>query len=186
MIAASAYPALMLNGDMTPMGMAPLSVIAWTDAVTGVLGRRLHVLAEYDRVIRSPSFEMRLPSVVSTRDYHKRRDPAFTRYNVFVRDRFRCQYCGERFAASGLTHDHVVPRSRGGESTWENVVAACCECNGRKDNRTPREAGMALVSKPYRPTWRDFDRIGRAGLRRDNLHRTWQDFLYWDSELERA
>lgn len=108
----------------------PLSLWSWQDTIKAVFLERVNIVEHYDRVVRSPNFEMRLPSVVSLKDYVKpARTPAFTRFNVFLRDRFQCQYCG---IGSDLTFDHVVPRSRGGRTTWDNVVTACSLCNLRK------------------------------------------------------
>jgi 5-methylcytosine-specific restriction endonuclease McrA len=93
------------------------------------------VVAEYDVWARSPSTQIRLPSVVALRKYQ--RAPwrvAFTRFNVFLRDRFTCQYCGEPFPSSQLTFEHVIPRSRGGQTTWSNIVTACVPCNTAKGN----------------------------------------------------
>ena len=99
----------------------------WQDAIKAVFLERVNILEEYDRVVRSPSFEMRIPSVVSLKTYVRpARNPAFTRFNLFLRDRFECQYCG---ADEDLTFDHVIPRSRGGRTTWDNVVTACAPCN---------------------------------------------------------
>lgn len=80
----------------------------------------------------------------------------FSRANVYARDRGECQYCGSRFPRTRLNLDHVVPRSRGGGSGWENVVCSCIDCNRRKGDRTPTEAGMRLVRRPYRPQWTPF------------------------------
>jgi 5-methylcytosine-specific restriction endonuclease McrA len=80
----------------------------------------------------------------------------FSRANVYTRDRSECQYCGRRLPRARLNLDHVVPRSRGGKSAWENVVCSCIECNRRKGDRTPREAGMLLVRRPFRPQWSPF------------------------------
>jgi 5-methylcytosine-specific restriction endonuclease McrA len=120
----AAHPALVLNADFRPLSYFPLSIWPWQDAVHAVIAERVSVVAEYDAVARSPSTEIRLPSVVALREYLRTpRHVAFTRFNVFLRDRFRCQYCGGKFAASELTFDHVVPRSRGGVTCWENIVA---------------------------------------------------------------
>src|SRR3546814_4542078 len=97
-----------------------LSLWSWQDSVKAVFLDRVSVLAEYDRCIHSPSREFRLPSVISLKEYvPPAKRPAFTRFNVFLRDRFGCQYCGHRFHPEELTFDHVVPRSRGGQTTWE-------------------------------------------------------------------
>jgi 5-methylcytosine-specific restriction endonuclease McrA len=116
-------PALVLNADFRPLSYYPLSIWCWQDAIKAVFLDRVNIISEYETLVRSPSFEMRLPSVVSLKSYVKpTRFPAFTRFNVFLRDRFTCQYCGER---EDLTFDHVIPRCKGGVTTWENVVAAC-------------------------------------------------------------
>ncbi|HTZ68786.1 MAG TPA: HNH endonuclease, partial [Roseiarcus sp.] len=107
-------PALVLNADFRPLSYYPLSIWCWQDAIKAVFLDRVNILSEYDTRVRSPSFEMRLPSVVSLKSYVKpTRFPAFTRFNVFLRDRFTCQYCGQR---EDLTFDHVVPRSKGGHT----------------------------------------------------------------------
>src|SRR6516165_9361347 len=113
--------ALVLNADFRPLSYFPLSIWSWQDAVKAVFLDRVSVIFEYERKIHSPSFEMRLPSVIALKEYvPAARRPAFTRFNVFLRDRFVCQYCGGR---EDLTFDHVVPRAKGGLTTWTNVVA---------------------------------------------------------------
>src|SRR3546814_12678680 len=96
---------------------------------------------------------MRLPSVISLKQYVSLdRRPAFTRFNVFLRDSFECQYCGDDFRAEDLTFDHIVPRSRGGRTSWENVVTACQDCTLVKGNRLLRESGMTLLSPVVEPS----------------------------------
>ena len=152
-------PALVLNADYRPLSYYPLSIWCWQDAIKAVFLDRVNILSEYDTLVRSPSFEMRLPSVVCLKSYVKpTRFPAFTRFNVFLRDRFTCQYCGDR---DDLTFDHVVPRSKGGITTWENVVAACSECNLRKADMLPAKARMWPATKPYQPTVYDLHQNGR-------------------------
>jgi 5-methylcytosine-specific restriction endonuclease McrA len=105
----------------------------------------------------------------------------FSRRNLFKRDRFTCQYCGEQPGTEELTIDHVLPRSRGGVSTWENCVLACIECNHRKANMTPAEAGMPLKKDPARPNWRPLY------AREDVMIGSWSKFLseaYWTVELK--
>ena len=139
-VSPDACPALVLNADFRPLSYYPLSLWGWQDTVKAVCLDRVNIVSEYDRAVHSPSFEMRLPSVVSLKSYIKpARHPAFTRFNLFLRDRFVCQYCG---ANNDLTFDHLVPRSRGGQTTWENVVAACSPCNLRKGGKMPDEARM--------------------------------------------
>ena len=182
-VAASpeACPALILNADYRPLSYYPLSLWAWQDAVKAVFMDRVNIISEYERVVHSPSFQMRLPSVVSLKTYVKpARYPAFTRFNVFLRDRFSCQYCGDQ---DELTFDHLIPRSRGGQTTWENVVAACSVCNLRKGGKLPAEAHMWPAQKPFRPSVYQLHNNGRL-FPPNYLHESWLDYLYWDSELE--
>lgn len=174
-------PALVLNADYRPLSYYPLSLWSWQDAIKAIFLERVNVVSTYDRVIKSPSFEMALPSVVSLKDYVRpARHPAFTRFNVFLRDKFQCQYCGSR---EDLTFDHVLPRSKGGRTTWENVVTACAPCNLRKANRLPREIRMFPMQEPFQPTVHDLHNNGRA-FPPNHLHQSWLDYLYWDIELE--
>lgn len=178
------YPALVLNADYRPLSYFPLSLWPWQEAVKAVFLDRVNILSEYDRRVRSPNIEFRLPSVISLKRYiPMTRRPAFTRFNVFLRDRFDCQYCGGGFPTEDLTFDHVVPRSRGGRTTWENVVAACVRCNRTKGDRLPRESRMFPLVEPEIPTIRRLQENGRA-FRPDFLHESWRDYLYWDTELD--
>jgi hypothetical protein len=105
------FPALVLNADFRPLSYFPLSLWSWQDAVKAVFLDRVSVLSEYETQVRSPSMSMRLPSVIALKDYiPTARRPAFTRFNVFLRDGFTCQYCSWRFPAHDLTFDHVVPQ----------------------------------------------------------------------------
>ena len=180
-ISVEACPALVLNADYRPLSYYPLSLWSWQDAVKAVFLDRVNILSHYDRSVHSPSFEMRLPSVVSLKTYVRpARHPAFTRFNVFLRDRFSCQYCG---ALDDLTFDHLIPRSRGGQTTWDNVVTACSPCNLAKGGKMPKDAKMWPAQMPHRPTVRDLHRNGRL-FPPNYLHESWQDFLYWDTELD--
>lgn len=176
-----ACPALVLNADYRPLSYYPLSLWSWQDTIKAVFLDRVNIVDWYDRTVKSPGFEMRLPSVVSLKSYVKpSRYPVFTRFNVFLRDRFVCQYCG---AGKDLTFDHVIPRSRGGTTTWENVLTACSPCNLGKSNRLPSEAGMHPFHQPFRPTVHQLHNNGRL-FPPNYLHESWLDFLYWDTELE--
>lgn len=126
-----------------------------------------------ERFVRSPSRHIPWPSIVRLKAYaavpYKR--IMISRKNILRRDRYRCQYCGSR---ERLTVDHIIPKSRGGKDTWENLVAACTPCNNKKDNRTPEEANMQLRRRPFRPTHvmfiRDF--VGTT------LNDTWKPYLF--------
>ncbi len=173
-------PALVLNADYTPLSYYPLSLWPWQTAIKAVFLERVDIVECYDREVHSPSVHMRIPSVIALKQYVRPSEhPAFTRFNLFLRDKFSCLYCG---SLKDLTFDHVVPRRSGGRTTWENVATACAPCNLRKGGRTPREASMALREQPIRPTtWQLQDR-GRA-FPPNHLHESWRDWLYWDVEL---
>lgn len=177
-------PALVLNADFRPLSYFPLSLWPWQEVVKAVFLDRVNIVSQYDRVVHSPTFEMRLPSVVSLKEFIPiDRRPAFTRFNVFLRDRFSCQYCGAHHPSHDLTFDHVVPRSRGGRTTWHNVVTACQTCNLTKGDRLPREVKMWPRYQPMQPTTFQLQENGRA-FPPNYLHESWRDFLYWDSELD--
>ncbi|RED11085.1 HNH endonuclease [Pontivivens insulae] len=175
------HPALVLNADYRPLSYFPLSLWPWQEAVKAAFLDRVQIIAEYDTVAHSPSMEMRLPSVVVLKDYVKpAKTAAFTRFNLFLRDGFTCQYCG---AQGEMTFDHVIPRARGGRTTWDNVVAACSPCNLRKGSKTLKGAGMRLRATPVRPHPEQLQNNGRR-FPPNFLHESWMDFLYWDAELE--
>ncbi len=175
------YPALVLNADYRPLSYYPLSLWPWQEAVKAAFLDRVSIVAVYDQVVRSQRHEIRIPSVVVLKDYVKpQKRVAFTRFNLFLRDEFRCQYCG---SPHDLTFDHVVPRSRGGTTSWENVVAACSPCNLRKANKSLKASGLKLMRPPRRPTAEEMRNAGRR-FPPNHLHESWVDYLYWDAELE--
>ena len=174
-------PALVLNADFQPLSYFPLSLWCWQDVVKAVFLERVDIIAEYDVEVHSPSLAMRLPSVIALRDYIKPAlYPSFTRFNLFLRDAFTCQYCG---ALGEMTFDHVMPRCRGGRTTWENVVAACPSCNLRKGDKTVKASGLHLARKPFKPTAMQLQNTGRK-YPPNFLHESWIDYLYWDAELD--
>lgn len=146
------YPVLSLNGDLQPLSYTPLSLLSWQDAVHMLIAERVQVIEEYDVKIRSPSLVLPLPAVVKLCEHHDqyRRAP-YNRLNLFVRDRGACVYCGTRLAMDELTVDHVKPRSRGGKTSFANLVAACAPCNTLKRDRLPEEIGLRPV-EPWHPT----------------------------------
>lgn len=176
-------PALVLNADFRPLSYFPLSLWSWQDSLKAVFLDRVDVVAEYETTVRSPNIEMKLPSVIALKQYVTHaRTPAFTRFNVFLRDSFSCQYCGDT-SRDLLTFDHVIPRSKGGKTTWGNIVAACSPCNLKKGGRMPNQAKMHPYHKPAQPSMYELNEKGRA-FPPNYLHESWQDYLYWDVELE--
>ena len=177
-------PALILNADYRPLSYFPLSLWSWQDAVKAIFRGSVNVVSEYDRAIRSPGMEMKLPSVLALKDFvPNKRTPAFTRFNVFLRDQWECQYCGDEFSTHDLTFDHVIPRKHGGRSEWENIVSACQSCNTFKGSHMPKDIGMFPRRKPIQPTNYQLQEQGRK-FPPNFLHESWDDFLYWDAELQ--
>ena len=151
-IALENCPALVLNADFRPLNYFPLSLWSWQNSIKAVFLNRVNVVSEYNNAIHSPTVEMKLPSVISLKEYvNVSTNPAFTRFNVFLRDRFSCQYCGQHFPTHELTFDHVLPRSLGGRTEWTNVVTACGNCNLRKANKSIGDSGMQMLKKPVQP-----------------------------------
>jgi 5-methylcytosine-specific restriction endonuclease McrA len=130
---------------------------------------------------------IRVPRVLLLTAYERvpKRHVRFSRFNIYARDNNTCQYCARRLPRTELNLDHVIPRSRGGLSTWENVVCSCHSCNRRKGGQTPDEARMPLIRKPQRPQWTPFS-TEMFSLKR---YREWMPFLstvdtaYWNTEL---
>lgn len=136
------------------------------------------------RFIRTPTFQVRLPEVILLNAFNGfvKREVRLSRRNIFERDNHTCQYCGKRFPKPDLTIDHVLPRSRGGLDSWENLVLACVACNLRKRDQTPDEARMNLLKRPAAPRW--LPRFGTQ-IPRDELM-SWQRFVdlaYWNTEI---
>ena len=123
---------------------------------------------------------MSLPSVIALKSFIKPSEqPNFTRFNVFLRDKFTCQYCGEN---KDLTFDHLLTKWKGGITDWENVVTDCSTCNVKKGGRLYLKSGMKLFRKPFRPTVDDLLQNGK-NFPPNFLHESWMDYLYWDVEL---
>ena len=175
------HPALVLNADYRPLSYYPLSLWSWQDAVKAAFLDRVDIVAEYDDYVHSPSTRIRIPSVVVLKDFVRpQKRVAFTRFNLFLRDGFQCQYCGSK---GDLTFDHIVPRSHGGLTSWENVVAACSKCNLKKGSKSLKQARMKLSRTARRPSSDELRNSGRQ-FPPNYLHDSWMDFLYWDSELD--
>ena len=175
---------LVLNADMQPLSWGPLSVWPWQDAFVAVMQARVSPVCNYDVEVRSAHASYPVPSVVALKKYHRRKKVAFTRYNVFLRDGMKCQYCGKSPGVSELTFDHVVPRCRGGLTSWSNVVTCCQSDNLAKGSQSLKASGFQLRRMPSEPTPHQLDDLAKRNSSKDNLHATWLDFLYWDSALE--
>ena len=134
-------------------GRDPVALISWKRALTLFFSGKVEILEEYDKEVRSVSFVMRVPAVVKL--LHKipwlKRDVKFSRANIYARDEFTCQYCGEEKGSEELNLDHVVPRAQDGKTSWTNIVTSCIPCNLKKGNRTPMQAEMPLLREPIHP-----------------------------------
>jgi 5-methylcytosine-specific restriction endonuclease McrA len=146
---------------------------------------KAHFKEPHDDWIRAVNFEIQVPRVIRLLFYDRlpKQVIRFNRRNIFARDGNRCQYCGRKFPTSELSLDHVIPRSRGGDTTWENIVCSCVKCNVKKGGRTPHEAHMNLVRLPVKPK-----RSPLLSLKLGNpKYESWKTFLdnaYWSVDLK--
>ena len=164
-------------------GYEPIKVISWQRAMTLLTLDKVDVIEEYDAEIRATSIIVKVPAVVRLRKAFRRyaKLVKFSRVNIYARDGYRCQYCGTKCSISELTYDHVVPRSRGGKTSWDNIVSCCYACNAKKANRTPAEAKMVLRSTPTRPAWVPSVEI-RVSTK--SIPDAWRDYVYWTGEVD--
>lgn len=167
------------------VGMRPLRVEPWQRAVCDLFLGKVEVVEwkfhSKDRSIKSASGPWPLPSVVRVISHFKRERirVKFSRLNIYTRDRFTCQFCGQVFPSEDLTFDHVVPRSRGGKTTWENIVTACVACNKAKADRTPTEAKMHLIRPPRKPAF-----LPAMTVKMDTRHLPEEWKPYWTGVLD--
>ena len=189
-------PTLVLNRYWQPVNVATVArslTMLWNESahVVDPEDFRLYTWADWARLaprdgepyIRTVTFRLRVPEVVTLTRYDRLRESTvtFSRRNLFKRDHSSCQYCGARPGSAELTIDHVIPRSQGGTSTWENCVLACVACNARKANRTPEQARMRLRKAPVRPSWKPL--YASSPIRIES----WSRFLseaYWNVSLD--
>lgn len=164
---------LVLNKDGAPVSLLPLSAVRWEDAIKYMWMDRVTVLDWYDDwVVRSPSYETKVPAVLMIKNYvRKNTYPRFSKYNVLLRDRLSCQYCGTSVSTNTVTMDHVYPTSMGGSTCWENIVASCMPCNTKKGSKLMRPR-----REPYRPTYYELVNI-RKSLPFDIRHPSWENYI---------
>jgi 5-methylcytosine-specific restriction endonuclease McrA len=191
-------PVLVLNRNWQPVNVAPVAralVLLWNGSArvidASVADYQTYTWEDWAKIdpkegdlfIQSTSLRLCVPEVIVLDEYSGLPETAvtFSRRNLFKRDAYTCQYCHRQPGLEELTIDHVLPRSRGGETNWENCVLACVSCNKHKDNRTPREARMKLFKEPKRPNWRPM--YASRTVRPES----WRKFMseaYWNVELE--
>ncbi len=162
---------LVLNASYEPLNIVPVR-----RAIVLLLKEKAELIEAAETTIRSENLAIPMPLVIRLVMYVKipnRLSLPLTRRNILLRDNYTCQYCGAQPGKEHLTVDHVVPRSRGGEHSWENLVTACAPCNRRKGNRLPHEVGLHLRRKPYRPRY-----LALALLREKSVPNVWTKYLY--------
>ena len=175
-------------------GYEPHRIVSWQRAVLLLFQEKVELIESYDEPLMSPeqaesarengwTFAIKMPAVVRLLNrVRRKRVVRFSRINVLTRDDWTCQYCGTRLPSRKLNYDHVIPRSRGGKTVWENIVTCCFPCNAKKDNRTPEEAKMLLRKKPYKP--RSLPVMAFHLDAADTIPEVWRNFIYWHGALE--
>jgi 5-methylcytosine-specific restriction endonuclease McrA len=181
---------LVLNADFQALSVWPLSLIPAQEAIKAVYKDRATVVEEWDAVFRSPSREIRAPKIIALKEYVSvHSEPKFCRRSIFLRDKYRCCFCGNRFSPEELTYDHVIPRSKGGKTVWENILTACISCNTKKKNLDAqwsgkKGSGLRPLKEPRRPTAHELMHAGLEFLSDDIKEDFGQWLGYWDVELE--
>tara|TARA_B100000214_G_scaffold280023_1_gene209728 strand:- start:948 stop:1463 length:516 start_codon:yes stop_codon:yes gene_type:complete len=164
---------LILNGNGKPLSYFPLSAVDWKTAIKLVFTRNVIIIKEHeDWTVRSPSLEIKIPSIVMLRKYHKfTKKVKFSRSNVFLRDMFTCQYCNDVFEKKDLTIDHIIPKSKGGETVWENVTTSCKTCNLSKADKIIHPAPVVKI-----PSFRELLK-GQEHIERKSIEKDWQEYI---------
>ncbi|UCF37788.1 MAG: HNH endonuclease [Acidobacteriota bacterium] len=160
----------------------PLQVVSWRRAVKMLFQEKVELVEAYERKVRSVTLAVAVPSVIRLLHYVKVRpfhsQVRFNRPNLYGRDKYRCQYCGERLPAAELTYDHVIPVARGGRKSWENIVTCCVPCNRKKGDRTPEEVGFHLRKKPRAPI--GFPAKVRLLVAQVQAPECWKSYIFWE------
>jgi len=163
---------LILNHDFRP-----LQTISWKKAICLVIKDKAEVLKYSTRTVRTPNTEYKIPIIIRlikiVRQIYKNTVP-ITKKNVIIRDNYTCQYCRKKEPGNRITVDHIIPSSRGGKNSWENMVACCMECNIYKNDKLPKEKNMKLIKQPKQPTISEFLMIK---LKIDGYDKTINEFL---------
>lgn len=159
----------------------PVGVISWIRAVTLIFSNKVTTLEEYDHEIRSPSMSMKAPSVVVYKNSYvgkHKNSIRFSRKNVWLRDEGKCQYCLKHVTFSTFTIDHVIPKTAGGQTAWNNVVTCCYSCNQKKGNKSLKEIGFKLASIPKKPNRLPVvDNISDGIYNSDRVPHSWKFYL---------
>jgi len=172
----------------------PIDVISWQDAITLWSKGVAEIIESYEDVhLHSWKSAMECPAVIRLMHFVKPKKhlafyKPFTRRNVYDRDDGKCQYCGKEISLSKMTFDHVIPKSEGGLTNWQNIVCSCVKCNSKKSNRTPDQAHMKILNKPYAPKIADSFNEGVLKRLKDMKsvvsNSKWRAFIYWEIEMD--
>ena len=170
---------LLLNSGGSVLSIVPLSIIRWQYAVKLLFQEKISPVEWYDNwPIRSPTVEIKLPAIAMLKKFHNSKgEIQFNKYNVLLRDNYRCAYCGKFGTPTELTLDHVIPKSLGGKKNWTNTIACCGFCNRKKGNKFIKPSHM-----PFKPTVHDLVK-NRRQYPITIKHDSWQDYLQWDEDL---
>jgi 5-methylcytosine-specific restriction endonuclease McrA len=176
------------------IGYQPHRVIPWQRAVALIFDQKAEVVDSYDEELMTPAqasraqangwtLVLKVPAVVRLLQRVARKKAVrFSRMNVLTRDNWTCCYCGRKLPTNKLNYDHVVPRSQGGRTVWENIVTSCLACNSRKENRTPQQAGMRLLRPPVKP--KSLPVVALHFEAGSSVPDVWRSWCYWNVELE--
>lgn len=187
--------ALVLNADHTVLSTWPLSLIDSRDALHAWYREKVTVLDNWPgEFFHSPSITVPVPKVIALNEYRSvYAEPKFCRRSVILRDRFSCQYCGERFQSHELTFDHLIPRAKGGTTCWTNILSACMDCNALKRDQDANLSGrkghksadgrLRPLKLPRRPTAMELLKAGLEFLPAD-LKEDFASWLYWNVQIE--
>jgi 5-methylcytosine-specific restriction endonuclease McrA len=171
---------LLLNSNYEPISILPLSIINWQHAIKLMFLDRITVLEEYeDHVARSASLTIHYPAVAVTKNYfNNKKGVRFSRANLYLRDLYQCQYCGDTFDNNELTIDHMIPKASGGKVNWENAVTACKPCNHKKGTKLWKPMNM-----PYKPDY--YQLVNKWKGRPVHIqHSTWYQYLGIDEKQQ--
>jgi len=175
-------------------GYQPHRIVSWQRAVSLLFQQKAEVLESYEEALMTPeqgnraqengwTFVLKMPAVIRLfRRVARKKAVRFSRMNVLTRDDWTCQYCGRRLPTRKLNYDHVVPRSQGGKTVWENIVTACYPCNDRKRDRTPTQAKMVLRKQPERP--KSLPVVAFHVDAEDSLPDQWASWIYWHGKID--
>lgn len=178
------------------IGYQPHRIVSWQRAVALLFERKAELLETYDDRLMTDeqanrarehgwTIVLKVPAVIRLlQKLGRKRAVKFSRMNILARDNWTCCYCGRKLPTNELNYDHVIPRSRGGKTVWENIVTACYSCNAKKQDRLPHEAGMKLRKQPVKPA--SLPIMAFHIDRRDALPDVWASWLFWNSELEQS